>query len=352
MKLRGAAAYITPLIAAGAMLAALQSECGPQPEVAPKKGLRIVAYNLDWMNEGISFAREGHLRSVVKNLNPDILALEEVQSKRSLRRFLGDEWKICMVDDPKEDQEMAIAYREPLRLIEGPTLLFSGPQFDDAFPARRDLLRAVLQTPGGNRLEIYAVHMKSRGGPGGRRGTDSTRIKAARLLLGEIRKRNATNVAVLGDFNDTPDDVSVTILETGNPGAAGGMVDKTGPYLFDLMAGLNARDFVSQGVRDLYRGVSFEPQIRGAREENDKWRGKDYRFPDDLAIVQALFDQILVSPALVKEQIGEAGIYCGKDAVEGDVSSVHKTSRGATVYESQGSLASDHLPVYADFALK
>ena len=73
---------------------------------------------------------------------------------------------------------------------------------------------------------------------------------------------------------------------------------------------------------------------------------------DDLAVVQALFDQILVSPNLLKLQLGDAGIYCGKDAVEGDVSSVHKTGRGATVYETQGSLASDHLPVYADFALK
>ena len=114
-------------------------------------------------------------------------------------------------------------------------------------------------TPGGERLEIYAVHMKSRGGPGGRKGTDKTRIKAARLLLGEVQKRKAKNVIILGDFNDTPDDASVSILAMGKPDVMGGMRDKSGPYLFDLMSGLNSRDFVSQGVRDLIAASRSSP---------------------------------------------------------------------------------------------
>jgi len=115
------------------------------------------------------------------------------------------------------------------------------------------------------------------------------------------------------------------------------------------MQPLHGADYVTQGAPDRYRAFPSEPRIKGARHENDRWRGRDYKFPDDLAVVETLFDQILVSPNLHRRRVGTARIYSGDDALRGIRSEVTRKPSEATYYGNQGSRASDHLPVYADF---
>ncbi|MGI8922674.1 MAG: endonuclease/exonuclease/phosphatase family protein [Fimbriimonadales bacterium] len=352
MRFSRLAPYIVPLLFAGATVAFLQAKCnGPSPPPAKQGHLRIATYNVEWMNEGISKEREANLRSVIANVNPDILAMQEIQSRKALGRLFGPDWKLAIADDLEEDQELALAVRKPFEIISY-EVLFKSRNQDFAFPGRRNALRVAVRTPAGERLHFYVIHLKSRGGPGGRKGTDKQRIEAAQMLLKEFDRRKAQNLVVLGDFNDTPDDASLNILESANPRAVGKMTDSTGPFLHNLMQPLHARDYITQGAPNRHRAFPEEPIIKGARRDNDKWRGKYYSFPNDLAVVEALFDQILVSSNMARRRAGTARIYAGEDARRGMRSEASLNVSGTTSYDHQGSRASDHLPVYADFKVR
>jgi endonuclease/exonuclease/phosphatase family metal-dependent hydrolase len=300
-----------------------------------KRELRIATYNVTFLSEREPQERLENLRSVIRNLQPDILALQEVQSLQALRALLRDEWEIAIQDNPGERQEVALAVRKPLTLARW-EFLFSGKEFDDAFPGGRDVLRAVVTPPKGPDIVVYVVHLKSRSG--GRRLTDHQRIMACALLAGYIRAKNEPYAILLGDFNDSPDDTSLNILETGDLLTKGRMENDPDHFLINLCEPLWAKDYVSFGAYLLPRGKPFVPKVQGARKENDRWRDKDYRYPDDLSIIQILFDQILVTPALAKSVKKPAQVYAGEDALKGTPSK----------RETPGTLASDHLPVYVD----
>ncbi len=299
------------------------------------RGLRVATYNIAFLSEEESPTRIENLRSVIHNLQPDILALQEIQSLHALKAILGPEWEIAIQDSPGEDQEVALAVRKPLTLAYS-ELLFAGKEFETAFPGGRDVLRAVVSPPQGPDIVVYVVHLKSR--RGGRRITDPQRIMASALLAGYIRARNEPYAILLGDFNDTPDDTSLNILETGDLFAEGKMENDPDRLLVNLCEPLWAQDYVSFAAYALFRGEPFTPRVRGARKENDRWRNKDYRYPDDLDVTQILFDQILVSPPLAKLSEGSAKIFARPEALRGAPS-----GRGIP-----GTLASDHLPVYVD----
>lgn len=340
---------LVPVAAAIGTFFLMQARCGTPGNAAAKQGLRIAAYNIGWLGEQHTKEREAHLKSVIKNVNPDIIALQEIENRKALERIFDSNWEIGIMDDATEFQEPAIAIRKPLKFVGKPTTIFGAEGFEFAFPGKRDVLRAQVQTPAGVVITLYVCHMKSR--REGRIETDPARIMAAGLLAAYVRGMNEPYAVVLGDFNDNPDDASLNILESGNLEAKGEANDKTGPLLFNLMQPLNAKDYVTLGMAQKFRGQDFEPKVKGAREENNKWRGKQFKFPDDLAVTQILVDQILVSKSLYELKVGGAGIYGGKDALEGEGGRTTKTDDGRVRYLKQGTQASDHLPVYADFRL-
>lgn len=343
--------YGLPLLLAVATFTAMQTYCKAPAQTIEKHGLRIATYNISWMNETMSEGRKQNLKSVLANLNSDVVAVQEVQSRKAMEQVFGHEWEIGILDETSEVQEVALAVRKPLKIVGEPVSVFGDIFLDFAFPGKRDVLRTIVETPSGFQLTFYVVHMKSRGGEGGRRGTDSRRIMAAGLLAAYIRAQPDQNSIVLGDFNDTPSDVSVRILQTGDLLAKPGKSNGDGPLLFNITAALYEKDYVSFGMNEVYRGIPVTPIIRGAREENERLRGRDYRYPDDLAITQALFDQILVSKSLAQIVSSGPQIYCGRDALVGNAMEVDREPSGYVAYRRQGTLASDHLPVYADFRI-
>lgn len=326
------------LVSVGTFLV-LESQCGTEASVVPlKEGLRVATWNVMFLDEDVPDERLANLASVIRNLNADIIAFQEVSNVASLRAILPVGYEVAMAAEVGS-QNLALAVREPLEIQAAAGALFEGAPYDEAFPDYRDPLRVYVATPSGVQLAVYVVHLKSR--RGGRRQTDYQRIAGASLLAGWIRARGEQNVILLGDFNDTPDDASLNILETGDLLAVGRMENEEDRFLVNLCEPLFARDMVTMEVHTLFHGSPIQPAVRGARKENDRWRGKDYTYPNDLAIVQTMFDQILVSKALADVVVGgEARIYAGADALRG-----LKGSRG------EGTLASDHLPVFADFRI-
>jgi endonuclease/exonuclease/phosphatase family metal-dependent hydrolase len=81
----------------------------------------------------------------------------------------------------------------------------------------RDCPEYELRTPGGHRLVILVNHLKSKGyGPQGS-NNDKRRRQAERVadIYRRLRVAGVRYVAVLGDFNDTPDSAPLAPLLTG-----------------------------------------------------------------------------------------------------------------------------------------
>lgn len=349
MKMKTFVFIFVPILAVVATIYFLELRNSNAFELPTKKGLRIATYNVYWLAEEIHDERKANLQSVIKNLDADVIGLQEVESRRALQSIFSDEWELGIIDDEEELQEVAIAVKKPLR-IKSIEMLFTHEKFDYAFPNKRDLLKAVVGTPNGIEVICYVVHLKSR--RGGRSDTDDQRALAASLIAAYAQVHSDHDlVVVMGDFNDTPDDRSLNILETGNLLAEGRIEDEEDIYFVNLCEPLWANDYVTFGLHTRARGESFYPKVSGARKENDKWRGKVYRYPDDLSVIEIMFDQILVNQQMNKLLVGKPFIYVGKDALNGSESVLADELSGKTKFKYPGTLASDHLPVAADFRI-
>ena len=316
---------------------------GATPTQPAEGEYRVATYNLGWLLDESSEARYRSLSKVVESLQPDVLAVQEVESKQALLRILPSGYEVAIADDPKEDQELGLAVRSPFRILDH-EVLFANRRYDYAFPGRRNVLAVEIAAPSGETIHIYVVHYKSRGG--GRTESDDARIEASRLLLDHIQKNKRKRFIVLGDFNDTPGDDSLNILESGDP-LGGRSEQEIGEYLVNLQQPLYRDDFVTQGFFRKFRGSETKPVVRGAAEDNDRLRGTHYTFPEDVKVTEALFDQILVA-AKLHPSVSETAIYAGADALTGKLESIDRNREGGAYVRRQGSLPSDHLPVYAD----
>jgi endonuclease/exonuclease/phosphatase family metal-dependent hydrolase len=312
----------------------------------PQTGdMRVMTYNIEWFSEDANPFRIEKLKSILEATNPTVVAVQEVQSKAALAQIFGNDWTIAIKDDPAEFQETGVVVRKPYEVVESDTV-FKDPGLDFAFPGGRNIFRAVVKAPSGELTTFYSVHWKSRGG--GRIHTDFQREAAAGMLAAYIKGKKEPNVVVLGDFNDCPDDVSVNVLETGNILAAGGRPEKRDSLLINLCEPLYDVDAITHGLSALYQGGDAPAAVvKGAKDQNEKLRGKDYNYPGDVHIEQILFDQILVSPALAK-RTAPAVIFTSREALEGRTGTTRRDADGKATYEEKGTRASDHLPVYAD----
>lgn len=311
--------------------------------------LRVMSYNLEWFSEEANPFRIEKIKAVLDTVKPQVVAVQEVQSRAALRQVFDDNWTIGIKDDPKEDQETGIAVKAPYEIVESDTV-FKDTTLDFAFPGGRNVFRAMVKAPDGELFTFYVVHCKSRGG--GRLQTDIQRETAAGMLASFIKGKKEPNVVVLGDFNDCPDDVSVNILESGDLRSAGGRLTPKDPILLNLCEPLYDENMVTHGLAALYQsGDELSPIVPGAKAENEKFRGKEYNFPGDVRVEQILFDQILVSPALAPRS-GKPGIFAGRAALEGRVGTTRKNAEGLAEYVEKGTRASDHLPIYVDIKPK
>lgn len=311
--------------------------------------VKFAAYNIYFLVEDISPQRKANLQEVLQKLNADVIAFEEIDNPAALRNILPQGYQIAMIDDPREVQEVALAARPPF-VIRDYHYVFPGAQYDEEFPRSRDLLQVEVEGYGQS-FFFLVVHAKSR--RGGRINNDYRRETAARRIVDYVRSQlTGRNVVLLGDFNDNPDDRSLNILETGNPEAAGGPDKEEDSFLYNTSEPLLEKDYCSYGYNYLYPDTvmeTFDPVVPGSREENNRWRGKEYDFFKDVKIKETLLDQILVSMNL-KPWVTKAGVFNDGAAIRGDDSRIQFRD-DQLVYLHQGALASDHVPVWVELTL-
>lgn len=313
------------------------------------QSLKIATYNIFFLDEGISGERKAHLQNILQELDADVIGFQEISSIPALQNILSPDYRIAMIDNSLEIQEVALAVRRPLT-IRSAQYVFPGEAYDEQFPRGRDLLQVVVEAYG-KEFIFLVVHAKSRWG--GRERTDPRREGAARLIVDYIRSQLAgKNVILLGDFNDTPDDRSVNILEYGDPEAPAGIDRREDTFLFNTSERLWEKDVCSIGLFRILQEVeadTFPVRVPGARQENNKWRDKVYNYREDVKIKASLIDQILVSLNL-KPYVKGSGIFHKTVAIKGDISRI-KFVEGEVRYLYRGSLASDHLPVWVELAI-
>lgn len=277
------------------------------------------------------------LREVIRILDAQVIGLQEIDDRQALETLFDPaQWTLIIDDESQDCQDLALAVRLPLQ-ARG----FTPPDFDaddgnflaaaednEFFPRRRDLLSVEIETPAGYRFWVLVHHAKSRAE--GRADSDERRAGAGARIVALIRQRLADQPLVLvGDFNDSPDDRALNILESGDARAEARMEDEPGAFLENLTEPLFAEDRVSFGRNsENLKGNRVATVAPGTRQRNFELRRTNMNTGD------LLFDQLLVSPALLPAYVkGSARVFDDPVAVRGN----------------DRDRASDHLPVYADF---
>ena len=307
--------------------------------------IKVATYNIYWLDDEISSARRDRLQQVIRELDADIIAFQEIQSRSALVNILPDHYEIGILDDEEELQELAIAVRHPLA-IASLKMIFPEKRHEKGFPRKRDLLEAQVEGFG-QLFTVLVHHAKSRSG--GRVKTDERRVTASTMIMQFLTSRVSQDLIILmGDFNDNPDDQSVNVLEYGVTHVENGIDKKPDTFLYNVTESLLENNYCSYGYNYLYsdlKELTFNPVVEGSREENNKWRGHEHDFMKDVKVKAILFDQILVSQNL-KDHVVDCGVFTGASAVVGTRSRV-RFQGNDLFYTNRGNFASDHVPVWA-----
>jgi endonuclease/exonuclease/phosphatase family metal-dependent hydrolase len=249
---------------------------------------------------------------VITDVGPDILGVVEAESRTALKRFTdgslrrgGDPvYPHVMLVDGNDDRgiDVGILTKPELPLRD---LRSHVDDVDDRGRVfSRDCPEYALVTPDGERMLILLNHLKSKG-YGGQVQSNATRRRQAQRIADIYAERVAEGVkyiAVLGDFNDTPDSDPLAPLVTGTD------------------------------LRDISTHADFDDGGRPGTFGNGTARNK--------------IDYVLLSPALFERATGggiwRKGVWGGKN---GTLWPIYDTMT-APVHA-----ASDHAAIYADIAV-
>ena len=325
---------------------------------AATQAVRLATYNIEW------FGAQGHssgpnrvprLKTVIERLNADVIGLEEIADRASLRTiFPATDWQIMIDDQSNDNQNLAIAVRLPFHIV-GHTsgsndidasdndFLFPTDDnvTDSLFPRQRDILFAEIQVPDSTNTFTFMVdHPKAR--VGGRTTTDPRREGAAQQIVQKLEMQfDGKDIVLVGDMNDNPDDRSLNILETGDENAIPGPDDSSDDtFLVNLTEPLLAQDHVSWGLSDAnISGGVLNTVLAGSRKTNNDTRGTSG------VIAPILFDQILISPNMLSRYtLTSVKVFDDPSAQEGN-------PPGENPSNTPVDYASDHTPVIAELTI-
>lgn len=186
---------------------------------------------------------------------PDLVGLCEVENdsvlydltKRTRLRQFGYEYLMTNSSDPR-GIDVALIYH-PMRFHPLRHESLSIPPPSLKHKATRDVLYVVGQVPTGDTLHVFLCHFPSRSG--GKMLTEKYRCVAARIVReycdSILEKNPCANILLMGDFNDEPNDVSLSKeLRVKVPDLVTTLGEKE---LYILSKGLNKSD----GVRGTYK---------------------------------------------------------------------------------------------------
>jgi len=165
------------------------------------------------------------LAGTIRQLNADVLALEEVENRGYLERFLevflgdmGYEHVVLFEGNDRRGIDVALVSRLPIGPVESNRhVTFAGP---DGKPIRfaRDVLEVTVEPENAPSFKVWVVHLQSNSQ--GREYAEPIRVAEARelrrMLDEELERDPNARIVLTGDFNDTPESETMkTILGDG-----------------------------------------------------------------------------------------------------------------------------------------
>ena len=194
------------------------------PQLEPRDELIVASYNIlnlfdeqDDLYHADEFTpvkprrQLERLAKVIRQVAPDVLALQEVESRGYLNRFfevflaeLGYRHVVHYEGNDLRGIDVCLVSRLPI----GPVVSHRHMTFPDGEgrPMRfnRDLLCVQIRPPGGQPFEVWVVHLKSKGGG---EASEPLRLGEARFIRQRLDERLTANpeerIVLCGDFNDT-----------------------------------------------------------------------------------------------------------------------------------------------------
>lgn len=250
---------------------------------------------------------------VLRDLDVDVLGLCEVENKFVLNdltnAFKEKKYKIVHYDSPDE------------RGIDN-ALLYDSKKFEliSSKPIVNNLMgkvktRDILHVKGkfkNNILHIFVNHWPSN--YGGKEKSIPKRNFTAKLLIKEIKKikktENQTNIILLGDFNEDPDDENVALLNTvGLTSLMEGMIGKknVGTYMYRGTNYLYDQIIVSEEIID-EKGITFADSsvyildLPKYRQQEGKYSKYPFRFWAGNRLLGGYSDHLAIKVELVLNQ--------------------------------------------------
>lgn len=178
-------------------------------------------YHLDEGTDPKPEAEQKNLAAMIRKIDADVLALEEVENEGVLKQFvethLGDMGYKNVVSIASNDRrgiECSVVSRLPV----GPVTSYRFVDFSDGSGGQtrfqRDLLRVRILPPEAPAFDVFVVHLKSkRGGEESSGRIRTAEAKAARAIMDETLKADPAALFVIcGDFNDTFDSPSLKLI--------------------------------------------------------------------------------------------------------------------------------------------
>jgi endonuclease/exonuclease/phosphatase family metal-dependent hydrolase len=182
-------------------------------------GLQVVANGRDdwigWLDLKIEAVNEVATRmtaKVIDTLGADVIALVEAENRPSLIRFQHDVigsqlYDHIMLIDGNDDRGIDVA----VMTRAGFDIELIRSHVDDADHGKlifsRDCAEYHLKTSSNERLVLLVNHFKSKGFGSQADSNRKRKLQAQRVktIYEGLRQGGADNVAIVGDFNDTPD---------------------------------------------------------------------------------------------------------------------------------------------------
>lgn len=166
------------------------------------------------------------LAEVIRRLDADVLALQEVESRGYLERFLevflpdaGYQHIVHFEGNDARGIDVCLLSRLP---VGGVTSYRHATFADDVERPqrfRRDLLCVQIEPQGAKAFEVWVVHLKSNSE--GRKHAEPIRLTEAKAVRRLLDQRLSADpdaaIFVCGDFNDTPDSPTVTTITGAGP---------------------------------------------------------------------------------------------------------------------------------------
>jgi endonuclease/exonuclease/phosphatase family metal-dependent hydrolase len=166
------------------------------------------------------------LAASIRQLNADVIAMEEVENRDYLERFvnvflpeMGYRYVVLFEGNDTRGIDVGLISRIPVGEVKSHRhISFPGPE-GSTRRFNRDVLSVTLKPPGGEPFEVWVLHLKSNSG--GREEAEPVRLAEAheirRMLDEQLAANAAARILVVGDFNDTPDSQTVkTIIGEGD----------------------------------------------------------------------------------------------------------------------------------------